>query len=232
MDNQIPTTHLNSRRWNKVLYHMYHGHNIASHTRVILLIAVKFYIQTESNLHEHLSLLQAYLLIIIQIEYWKFKVEKKWLGMISKSSNLLILKWGFLMISLFLSNRSESFIVSLYIYCKSIDSLDYLIFKINWKMYVKLKLTVVLLYKWNSSEIEFIFFIEAKRWIIWQELPHLFIFLQILGTSSGTAHFRRWYIKANEERALETLDFKQLSSKFTYFKHSCHYITLPWKKIA
>ena len=62
--------------------------------------------------------------------------------------------------------------------------------------------------RWYSSDIgkgPQIYIIEAKRLIIWQELPHLFILLQILDMSSDIAHVRRWYTEANEERVLKIL---------------------------
>ena len=55
---------------------MKYDHNIAGNTRVILLIADKTDIQTETHFHEHVDLLQAFFFFnIIQIKFWNLKVE-------------------------------------------------------------------------------------------------------------------------------------------------------------
>ena len=59
MDNQIPSTHSNSRD-DEMKFCMKYDHNIAGNTRVVLLIADKSDIQTETRFHENLDLLQAY----------------------------------------------------------------------------------------------------------------------------------------------------------------------------
>lgn len=70
---------------------MKYDHNIAGNTRVILLIADKSDIQTETHFHEHLDLLQAYFFQYNPDKVLEFK-SGKWVRKISKSFNLLILK--------------------------------------------------------------------------------------------------------------------------------------------
>ena len=111
---------------------------------------------------------------------------------------------------------------------KSNDSLDYLMIKINWKLNVKLKFTLVLLYEQHSREIEKMStdvysFLRQRDWLFKENCHTSLSCSQVLAMSLDKTHFWRSNMEANEERAWKALNFWKLLSKFTsYMNLSLH----------